>query len=264
MNYYQHQMNPIAFSLGPYAFPWYWLVYFCGHFWLIYWLGREQREKNISLGKVSLSLFMLGASTSMIVGGRVFYVLFYNYSYYRLNLAKIGALWEGGMSFHGAFLAVSIYLFLAKWQKKWTREKFLKLLDAVCLGVTPLLFLGRLANFVNGELAGRETDVPWAVVFHRLYGPSPRHPSQIYEAIGEGLLLGTLLWGLRKKGSTSGLMTTCFIGGYGLVRFGLEFFRHPDEQLGLFFNLFSIGQIYSLSMVALGIGAFYFLRKREA
>jgi phosphatidylglycerol:prolipoprotein diacylglycerol transferase len=193
----------------------------------------------------------------VVLGGRLGYVLFYNPGYFLQNPVEILFVWQGGMSFHGGFAGVILGVLL------YTRRKGIPLLqagDAVALGAPAGLFFGRLANFINGELWGRVTDVPWAMVFPGA-GPEPRHPSQLYEAALEGLALGAVMWLLAVRGGwlkRPGAVTGVFFLGYGLARSVVENFRQWDAQLGYAIEIGSggltMGQMLSLPMVLIGLG----------
>lgn len=247
-------ISPIAIELGPLVIRWYALAYVAGILlgnYYVIWLNRHL-PKPILNEKAQNDLVVY-AVLGIILGGRIGYVLFYNAAYYMDHPADIGAIWQGGMSFHGGFIGVLIafYLFARRYGLRW-----LQLMDLMAAAAPIGLFLGRLANFVNGELYGRVTDVSWGMVFPR-GGSLPRHPSQLYESGLEGLALGALLYllatqthALRYRGILGGV----FVGGYGIVRFGIEFFREPDVQLGTFIGGLSMGQLLCLPMIVLGIG----------
>ena len=187
----------------------------------------------------------------IIIGGRLGYALFYNIAFYLSNPLSIFRLWEGGMSFHGALIGVGVSLFVMAWRNNLP---FLALSDRVAM-VTPIgLFLGRLANFINGELYGRVTNMPWAMIFPHSDG-QPRHPSQLYEAGLEGAVLGLVMYILWQKNwlAISGRLTGVFSCGYGLARFVVETVRQPDAQIGLFAGGFSMGQILSMPMILFGL-----------
>ena len=187
----------------------------------------------------------------MLLGGRLGYVFAYNWEYYRERPVEILYLWEGGMSFHGGVVGV---LLLGLLYSRWRRIPFLALSDLVTFGCTIGLFFGRIANFVNGELYGRASDVPWAVIFPA-GGDEPRHPSQLYEALGEGLFLFLVLGLLVRLGALyyHGMVTAAAFIGYGVVRFGLEFTREPDAQVGYLLWGLSMGQWLSAPMVLIGL-----------
>ncbi len=190
---------------------------------------------------------------SLIIGGRVGYVLFYNFSYYLEHPLEIAQIWHGGMSFHGALLGVILggYLFCRR-----HRLNFFKIADIYVVTIPIGLGLGRIGNFINGELYGRVTDVPWGMIFPA-GGPQPRHPSQLYESFLEGLLLFVILWKIKdfqhEKKWASGVMLSHFLILYGLFRMFIELFRQPDSQIGFLVASITMGQILSLLMIFMGI-----------
>lgn len=195
----------------------------------------------------------------MYLGSRLIYILFYNLDFFINNPSYIPKIWLGGMSFHGALLGVVLSILIVSKRKGHSFFLFADLLAVV----TPfVLIFGRIANFINGELVGRVTTVPWAVIFPR-FGQSPRHPSQIYEALTEGLLTFIILWVLKSKMKTNpGLLSSLFLILYGGFRFLMEYFRMPDPQLGFILPGLSMGQILCLVMIISGSALLYFSRKR--
>lgn len=249
MTHYVHDLSPIAFHLFGLPMPWYWLVYFLGYFWILWFCNYLIDRGYSDLNKKDLFSFLFPGFFILLLSGKVFYILFYNPSFYMKNPQKIFAIWEGGMSFHGALLGCALWTYIYSIKNGFS---FLRLCDTVITGVPLVLFFGRLANFANGELAGRVSDVAWAVIFTKFYGSVPRHPSQIYEAILEGLLLFVVLFATRKKLRIAGFQSSLFLMGYGLARFFVEFFRMPDPQIGYLLGIFTIGQFYCLMMIVLG------------
>jgi phosphatidylglycerol:prolipoprotein diacylglycerol transferase len=191
----------------------------------------------------------------MLIGARTVYVLVYDRAHYAADPSDIVAIWHGGLSFHGAVLGMTIGALIFA---RRHRLPFLTVADTIALAGTPGLFFGRLGNFINGELYGRPTNVPWAMVFPTDPTATPRHPSQLYEALCEGVLLVLVLrqlerWSVRRACYRPGLLTGAFLVGYGLIRFALEFTREPDRQLGLVVGRFSMGQLLSALMIAVGL-----------
>lgn len=242
-------ISPIAFEVFGFGVRWYSLAYLAGFLlgWrYILFLIRNQSERP---NTNDVEDFFPWAVIGVILGGRLGYVLFYNPVFYLNNPLEIFQVWQGGMAFHGGALGVIIALFLFSWQQK---INVLRLGDVVCAAVPIGLFFGRLANFINGELYGRISEVSWAIRFPA-GGFLPRHPSQLYEAILEGVFLFVLLFFVyrvyhKRPGMTAGL----FLAGYGMSRFVVEYFREPDPQYGLFFDVISMGQILSLPMILVG------------
>ena len=249
-------IDPIIFSLGPLHVHWYGLMYVIG-FVSAYALVAKQ-AKRIGWQKLldNLDGLNLALIIGVILGGRLGYVLFYNLSYYMQHPLEIGAIWTGGMSFHGgaagALLAGFFYA-------KKTKLDFWQATDLFVPTVPIGLFFGRLGNFINGELYGRVTDAPWAMIFPE-GGPLPRHPSQLYEAFFEGLILFIILWSLRKTPWQKppqrlwphGSMLALFLLIYGVFRFYIEFCREPDSQLGFVMAHFSMGQVLCVVMSLIG------------
>jgi phosphatidylglycerol---prolipoprotein diacylglyceryl transferase len=242
-------INPVIFAIGPFIVRWYALAYVVGI--LLGWFCIKRTNRQTGFLSAELMDAMVNAVIiGVIVGGRIGYVFFYNAEYYLANPWDIIKIWQGGMSFHGGMIGVICSTFYLSYRYK---TPFFNIMDSFAL-VAPIgLFFGRIANFINGELYGRPTDQPWGVVFPGTDG-LPRHPSQLYEAGTEGLLLGLLLllwWrlqGWRYPASTSGM----FLFGYGSARFCIEWFREPDSQLGLLALQLSMGQWLCLPMILIG------------
>ncbi|HHN73182.1 MAG TPA: prolipoprotein diacylglyceryl transferase [Thermopetrobacter sp.] len=252
-------IDPVAVSIGPLQVRWYALAYIFGLLLAVAWarhlLRREElwRPGRPLLEPAAMDDFMVWAMLGVVIGGRLGYVLFYNPGYYFRFPAQILAVWHGGMSFHGGFagFVVAAWLFVRR-----RGVPLLRLLDLAAAGTPLALLLGRIANFVNGELWGRPTDVPWAMIFPGA-GPQPRHPSQLYEAGLEGVALFMLLWWLiagRRALARPGLVGGAFCAGYATARIAVEFFREPDAQIGyLAGGWLTMGMVLSLPLLALGL-----------
>lgn len=242
--------DPVALRLGPLAIHWYGLMYLVG-FALVYGLGRLRiaRGHTRALGTRDLEDLIFYSVLGVVLGGRLGYVLFYKPSYYLSHPLEILYLWQGGMSFHGGLVGVLVVMLL------FARKKGLSFFT-VSDFIAPLIPLGlgagRLGNFINGELWGRPTNMPWAMVFPQSGNNLPRHPSQLYELGLEGIVLFTLLWWYSSKPRATGQVSAMFLMGYGVFRFLVEFTREPDGFLGLLAGGLSMGQWLSLPMVALG------------
>ncbi len=193
----------------------------------------------------------------LLIGARLGYVVFYNLSYYLKHPLEIVALWHGGMSFHGGLLGVIIAAWIFTRKIKFD---FFTLTDMLVLTAPIGLGLGRIGNFINGELYGRVTDVPWGMIFPE-GGPLPRHPSQLYEAFLEGVILFVILWFLKDKFSRSGIVSSLFLILYGIFRFLVEFFREPDPQIGYLLGFLTMGQILCMLMIITGSILLYFRSK---
>lgn len=251
--------NPVAISLGPIAIRWYGLMYLLA-FVLFAWLGRVRARRQVSLGWLPKDIddLLFFGVLGVILGGRLGYILFYKPGYYLAHPLDILAVWQGGMSFHGGFLGVltAIWFFAARTGRRW-----LAVTDFVAPLVPLGLAAGRLGNFINAELVGRITDVPWAMVFPNVDG-LPRHPSQLYQFAAEGLMLFVLLWWYAGKPRRLGEVSAMFLIGYGLLRFLAEFGREPDDFLGLLALGLSMGQWLSLPMLIAGVVMFLWARRR--
>ena len=251
-------IDPVAFSIGPFPIRWYALAYMAG--FLLGWkyvvylagLGKEKVEA----GRRTLSVndiddFLPWGILGVILGGRLGYILFYQFEMYMQNPVEIFQIWHGGMSFHGGALGVIVAMVAFAWKRKLP---LLHLTDLVCCAVPIGLFFGRVANFINGELFGRVSHVPWAMEFP-YGGEFPRHPSQLYEAGLEGLVLFTVMAlmvqrdGIRNR---YGFLSGVFLAGYGIFRAFIEFFREPDLQIGLIADTFTMGQLLCVPMVLAG------------
>ncbi|MCK5423874.1 MAG: prolipoprotein diacylglyceryl transferase [Emcibacter sp.] len=247
-------ISPDLISFGPFTIRWYSLAYLAGWGFAWFYMLQLIKKKGAPCTPVQVGDFAFWAMMGVIFGGRLGYVLFYNFSYYLSHPGDILALWDGGMSFHGGFIGVALAtLFFCK-KRKIPFFRFTDLLSCI----TPFaLFLGRLANFINGELFGRPTDAAVGMVFPR-GGPLPRHPSQLYEAALEGLALFFLLWFLfhytnsRKK---PGVLTGVFLIGYAGARTFVEQFREPDNHIGFLYGtgFLTMGQLLSIPMVLVGL-----------
>ena len=244
-------IDPVIFSIGIFSIRWYALAYISSI--LIGWwvLRRIASQPDDSVGTAPLDDLINYGIVGIILGGRIGYALGYNTIYFIQNPLEIFLIWQGGMSFHGGFLgmALSIYLVARKY-----KVSVFALGDLIALAAPIGLFFGRISNFINGELYGRTTDLPWGFVFPN-GGPLPRHPSQLYEAGLEGLILFALLVIAYKKGAREkqGLMIGIFMTGYGISRTLVETLREPDAHLGFIFGHVTMGQILSAPMIALGI-----------
>ena len=250
-------IDPVIFEVGFFAVRWYSLAYIAGLVlgWL--YIKRLAERDPAVCDALAVDDYFVWATFGVILGGRAGMVLFYQFDYYMANPAKIIAVWEGGMSFHGGFLGVVIATYI------FTRKRGINPLrfgDLVGCAAPIGLFFGRIANFINSELWGRTADVPWAVVFPT-GGPDPRHPSQLYEAALEGALLFIILFILFRRENLHrrpGLLMGVFIAGYGIARITGEVFREPDTYIGFLAFGTTWGQWLSLPMIAVGL--FFIIR----
>ncbi|KAA0686148.1 prolipoprotein diacylglyceryl transferase [Azospirillum brasilense] len=250
-------IDPVAIEIGPIVVRWYALAYLAG--FLLGWryCMRLARTTDRPPSPQDIDDFLTWAVIGVILGGRLGYVLFYNLPYYLEQPLDALKVWQGGMSFHGGLLGVIVAIVAFSWRRGLAP---LALGDLIACAAPIGLFFGRIANFINGELFGRVTDVPWAIMFPR-GGPEPRHPSQLYEAVLEGLVLfvvlAILVW-IPSVRNRTGLLTGVFLAGYGIARIAVEFFREPDPQLGFLFAGATMGQLLSVPLVAVGIGLIAF------
>jgi phosphatidylglycerol:prolipoprotein diacylglycerol transferase len=254
-------IDPIIFQIGPFAVHWYGLAYIVGIVFA-WWYGKRLvtnaklwPDGELPMKPTDLDDFVVWAAVGVVLGGRIGYVLFYDFARYLANPLDIFAVWQGGMSFHGGFTGCTVAMILfarSRGIRVWT------MFDVIAAGVPVGLGLVRVTNFINSELWGRVTGVPWAVEFPN-GGPFTRHPSQLYEAALEGfvlfLVLRILSHGLLKL-KQPGFLSGAFVTGYGLSRIFVEFFREPDAQLGyLFGGWLTMGMLLSIPMVLVGLWA---------
>jgi phosphatidylglycerol:prolipoprotein diacylglycerol transferase len=253
------QINPVLIKFGPLQVGWYGLMYVFG-FIASYLLVRYQLKKRTwGISKQEVDNLYLYLMLGLMIGGRLGYVLFYGLSMYLNDPLEIFAIWHGGMSFHGGLLGVLIVGVIFCWRHK---KSFWKIVDLFIVTAPIGLGLGRIGNFINGELYGRVTRVPWGMIFPQ-GGPLPRHPSQLYESALEGGVLFVILWFLKDKELPHGRLLAVFLFAYGIFRFLVEFFREPDQQLGFILGHFTMGQVLSSLMIISGIVLFFYLRRRE-
>ncbi|AFX98397.1 prolipoprotein diacylglyceryl transferase [Candidatus Endolissoclinum faulkneri L2] len=252
-------IDPIAIAMGPLSIRWYALAYIAGI--IVGWKYVIYLSKSypILFDHKLFDSLLLYVTCGIILGGRIGYVLFYNLNYYFSNPEEMFMVWRGGMSFHGGFLGVVVAI--ALFARKANLSIFI-IGDLVASAAPIGLFFGRIANFINGELFGRAApDLPWAIIFPN-GGEIPRHPSQIYEALLEGIVLFIFIRRVSIKTQRPGIAVTSFVIGYGIVRTICEFFRAPDAQIGFVISHLSMGQILSLPMILIG-GIIMFLLSRK-
>ena len=241
-------IDPVLIHLGPLQLRWYGLMYVLGFIVAYFLVIDVSRRRKLPLSREDIEDLLTSCILGLVLGARIGYCLIYNPSYYFSHPLKFLAVWEGGMPFHGGMVG----LLLTGWIfSVWKGKQFLMLADLGAIAATPGLFFGRMGNFINGELFGRVTDVPWGMVFPG-GGPLPRHPSQLYEAICEGLILFLILYVLGRMVKGRGIILSAFLLCYGILRFSLECFREPDPQLGFIFGPLTMGQALSGLMVLAG------------
>ena len=252
-------IDPILIELGPIRVSWYGLMYVFG-FLASYLLVRYQmRRRDFGVTKLEVENLFFYLILGLIIGARLGYVLFYDLQMYLSDLLEIFAVWHGGMSFHGGLMGVLIVGILFSWRNK---KSFWKIADLFIVTAPIGLGLGRIGNFINGELYGRVTQVPWGMVFSK-GGPFPRHPSQLYESALEGGILFLILWFAKDRKLPTGSLLALFLSLYGVFRFFVELFREPDPQLGFIIGHFTMGQVLSSFMIVVGVILFLSLRSRR-
>ena len=243
------KINPVIVKIGPFQVRWYGMMYLLGFLLGYLLLKKVVRDRGIEISGRELEGLLEAVVLGVILGGRLGYVFFYNLPYYLEHPLEIPAFWHGGMSFHGGLLGTLMagYIYC-----KRAGLDFWKMADSVVVVVPIGLGLGRLGNFINGELYGRVTTLPWGMVFPGA-GPLPRHHSQIYEFLLEGVLLFAILWSLRRQPWPEGSLLAIFLLLYGVFRIFVEFFRQPDPQLGFVVDHITMGQVLSSGMVLVGL-----------
>lgn len=253
------EIDPVFFRIGPLAFRWYGLMYILGFFFGFRFAKVFLRDR-FGLDVDQALNFFTCTVLGVLLGGRLGYVLFYKLPFYLDHPSQILSVWEGGMSYHGGAIGAvaGVYLFSQR-----HRVSFLGILDLLGISSTFGLFFGRIGNFINGELYGRVSNVPWAMIFPT-GGPLARHPSQLYQAFFEGIVLfGLLYFLLRCFKLKNGILFSVYLMAYGGFRFFLEYFREPDAHLGFVVASFSMGQLLCGSMILMGAALFWWIQTRE-
>lgn len=264
LNEFYHTLDPIALSVGPLTIRWYGLAYLVGFFAAGVVMYRVARRWHVDVTVDEIITLITGLACGAIIGGRLGYVIFYGKGYYLTHLLEIFMLNEGGMSFHGGLIGAVLGTYLAN---RSLGLSFATIMDLLAIGAPIGLCLGRCANFINGELWGSETTLPWGVMFDDSGGGAVyRHPSQLYEALLEGVLLFIIQYVLslhrppRPQGSFVGTFALC----YGCFRFLIEFVRQPDAHMGyLAWNWLTMGQVLSAPLIVLGVVLLYLARKHK-
>jgi phosphatidylglycerol:prolipoprotein diacylglycerol transferase len=265
-------IDPVIFSIGPFHIGqfqigpiqvrWYGVMYVLGFIASYFLIQKQERSKQIGLVGTAAQDLVFYLAIGLIAGGRLGYILFYEYNNimaYIKNPIEMIATWHGGMSFHGGLIGC----ILAGWLFSRRRKMpFAALADSAVVSAPIGLGFGRLGNFINGELFGLPSNVPWAMVFPA-GGPVPRHPTQLYEAFAEGLVLFIIMWTLRKKTFKDGTMVAFFFIFYGILRFIIEFFKEPDPQIGYLRTYFTMGQILCMAMIPVAVGLVLYLNRKE-
>jgi phosphatidylglycerol:prolipoprotein diacylglycerol transferase len=251
-------IDPILVRLGPVRLSWYGLMYVFGFLASYLLVLYQMKKKDFGITQQEVDGLYFYLALGLVIGARLGYVLFYDLKMYLADPLEILFIWHGGMSFHGGLVGVLIagVTFCRK-----NKKSFWKIVDLFVVTVPIGLGLGRIGNFINGELYGRVTQVPWGMIFPK-GGPLPRHPSQLYESALEGGILFSILWFMKDKNLPPGGLLAVFLSFYGGFRFFLEFFREPDVQLGFVLGPFTMGQVLSSFMIAGGIFLLLFLKNK--
>ncbi|GGF85078.1 prolipoprotein diacylglyceryl transferase [Alteromonas lipolytica] len=250
-------IDPVIVSLGPLSVRWYGMMYLLG-FMAAYLLAKK-RLPSTPWNRDQLSDLLFWGFVGVIIGGRLGYVFFYQWSMFVDDPTYLFKIWTGGMSFHGGLLGV---IGAMAWQAKRLNASFLQVADFIAPLVPIGLGAGRIGNFLNAELWGRTTDVPWAIIFPGA-GPDPRHPSQLYEFALEGVVLFIILWLYSARPRPTGAVGGLFLAGYGVFRFIVEFFREPDAHIGLYQVGLSQGQLLCIPMILGGLGLMVYAYKKN-
>ena len=251
---YIHNIDPILFSIGFIDLYWYGAMYAISFLLLDYLMKKEIYLGNSNFDIAIIDKILLISIFSLLIGGRLGYVIFYNLDYYYLNFYKIFYIWEGGMSFHGALLGILLGILFISIKD---RINFFKLSDFIVVFIPLGLLLGRIGNFINSELYGMPTNGNWGVIFSKV-DSIPRHPSMLYEAFLEGLVLFTILKSIYKKKPKAGMLTSLFLIYYAFFRCLVEFVRVPDIQIGyLYKDWFTMGMFLSIPMFLIGLFIYY-------
>ena len=261
LNEIYQNLNPVAFSIGVFSVRWYGLAYLAGFLLAGIIIYRCAKRWNVSITLDDLCTIMLVIIIGILLGGRLGYCIFYGAGYYIENPLEILSINKGGMSFHGALIGGILAGSIICRQKKMP---ILTFADLVCVGCPLGLFFGRIANFINGELWGAQTDLPIGVVFGGSAGSAPRHPSQLYEAILEGLVIFCVIYLMSKKKPPfhQGVLSGTFLIMYGLFRIAVEFVREPDAQIGyLFGGWLTMGMVLSAPLVVGGVALLIYAKK---
>jgi phosphatidylglycerol:prolipoprotein diacylglycerol transferase len=252
-------IDPILVDLGPIRVSWYGLMYVLGFFASYLLVRYQMKRKDFGVSKSEVENLYFYLIIGLMIGARLGYVLFYDLKVYLSDPFEILAIWHGGMSFHGGLIGVLVVGILFAWRNK---KSFWKIADLIIVTAPIGLGLGRIGNFINGELYGRVSRVPWSMIFPK-GGLLTRHPSQLYESALEGGALFLILWFIKDKKLPTGGLLAIFLSLYGAFRFFVEFFREPDAQVGFILGPFTMGQVLTSFMVIGGIILFFYLRNRE-
>ncbi len=248
-------IDPVLLRLGQFEIRYYGLIYVIGLVITYFFLTYLAKQRKMPLKKEDILDLLFYGIISIIIGARLFYVLFYNIPYFASEPLKILAIWKGGLSFHGGLVGI---IFAGWWFCRRKKVDFWEMADLVVIPVSVSLMLGRIGNFLNSELYGRLSNVPWAVKFEGVEGF--RHPSQLYESF-KNLIIFSVLWNVKDKKQPHGVMFSYFLMMYSSFRFVIEFFRQPDVQLGFVLGPFSMGQLLNIPVFLAGLALFFYFHK---
>ncbi len=258
--FYYPKIDPIAFHIGKFAVHWYGIMYLIGFVGAWFLCNIKYRRERVGLSKENVSDLIFYCALGVVIGGRIGYMLFYNFSNFVHHPLTLLQVWDGGMSFHGGLLGVVVALLIFA---KRHRKNVYALSDFILPTVPIGLAAGRVGNFINGELWGRVTSAPWGMVYPQA-GPLARHPSELYEFLLEGVLLFTILWLFQRKEKPRAAVSGLFLLLYGCFRFVCEFFRQPDPQMGFVaFGWMTQGQLLSIPMIIFGLGFLIYAYKKK-
>ena len=247
---FYHNINPVIFGIGPFEIRWYGLMYALSFVFLYFMLSYLAKRKKLKLTNLDVESFIVIEALAMIIGARIFEIVFYSPGYYFANPARMLAIWEGGLSFHGGLAG----MFLAgMWFCKKKKVKILQMADLMVIPMGIPLMLGRIGNFINGELYGRVTNVSWCFKFPSVDGC--RHPSQLYEA-AKNLLIFAVMWTIKDRKEKHGFFFALFLIMYGVLRFAIEFVRQPETYVGPL----TMGQFLCSLMIIAGAGLMYYIK----
>jgi phosphatidylglycerol---prolipoprotein diacylglyceryl transferase len=250
-------IDPVLFAIGPFEVRWYGLMYVVGFSLGSWLLGRLAKSGFWPLPKETIDKYVTALILGMFLGARFFYVFIYNWSYYSNHIDEIFHVWKGGLSFHGAVFGMCL---ATAWFARKYKVHFFQIADCMAVAGSPGLFFGRMGNFINGELYGRVTTSSVGIMFPDS-GPYPRHASQLYEGVLEGIVLSIILYLIHKKQKHYGIVSSIFLLGYGVFRFIVEFYREPDVQLGYYFGGITMGQILCVLMLPAALLMYLWAKK---
>ena len=248
-------INPVLAKIGPLEIRYYGIIYAIGLVITYFFLNYLAKQRKLGIKKQEIADYLFYSIIGLIVGARIFYILFYNLSYYAANPSKLFAVWEGGLSWHGGLAGLVVVTIIFCRVKKWN---FWEISDLMVIPISVCLMLGRIGNFLNSELYGRLSNVPWAVKFPDVEGF--RHPSQLYESF-KNLVIFSVLWNIKDKKLPKGVLFSWFLVLFSGLRFLIEFFRQPDAQLGFVLGPLSMGQVLNIPVFAVGICLLIYFHK---